>query len=161
MTANGDNKRQLTYTPIDERSPSISPDGKKIVYTTNAGDIWIVNVMTKQTKKLNLELKNVNHCRFSPESLIIKLLPYRKDYRIKAKSQTSSKRYKKLVARLRAYLKNEIERCFNKLIKLYRPARIIVEKLDLKSPHLSKRMNRLVQLSQTPQNSILTINSPL
>jgi len=67
MDANGDNKRQLTYTPIDERSPSISPDGKKIVYTTNAGDIWIVNVMTKQTKKLNLELKNINHCRFSPD----------------------------------------------------------------------------------------------
>jgi len=57
MDANGDNKRQLTYTPIDERSPSISTDGKKIVYTTNAGDIWIMDVMTKQTKKLNLELK--------------------------------------------------------------------------------------------------------
>ena len=40
MDANVENKRQLTYTPIDERSPSITPDGKKIVYTTNAGDIY-------------------------------------------------------------------------------------------------------------------------
>jgi len=28
MDANGENKIQLTYMPIDERSPLISPDGK-------------------------------------------------------------------------------------------------------------------------------------
>lgn len=67
MDADGKNKRQLTNTQIDERSPSISPDGKKIVYTTNAGDIWIMDIVTKQTKRLNLKFKNINHCRFSPD----------------------------------------------------------------------------------------------
>ena len=75
-----------------------------------------------------------------------KIVTLQKRLQDQGKKPTGSKRYKKLVARLRAYLKNEIKRCFNKLIKLYRPARIIVEKLDFKSPHLSKRMNRLVQL---------------
>lgn len=67
MDTDGRNKRQLTYTSIDEKVPSISPDGKKIIYTTNVGDIWIIDIMTKQTKKLNLKFKNINHCRWSPD----------------------------------------------------------------------------------------------
>jgi putative transposase len=54
-------------------------------------------------------------------------------------------KYRKYVKRLREFLKNEINRMLNRLIKLYKPKKIIIEKLDFRSPELSKRMNRLIQ----------------
>lgn len=41
-------------------------------------------------------------------------------------------------------MKNEINRCLNRVVQLYKPAEIIIEKLDFRSPELSKRMNRLI-----------------
>ena len=54
-------------------------------------------------------------------------------------------KYREYVRRLREFLKNEINRVLNRLINLYKPMKIIVEKLDFRSPELSKRMNRLIQ----------------
>jgi len=54
-------------------------------------------------------------------------------------------KYREYVRRLREFLKNEINRVLNRLINLYKPIKIIVEKLDFRSPELSKRMNRLIQ----------------
>jgi putative transposase len=54
-------------------------------------------------------------------------------------------KYREYVRRLREFLKNEINRLLNRLINLYKPMKIIVEKLDFRSPELSKRMNRLIQ----------------
>jgi transposase, IS605 OrfB family, central region len=55
------------------------------------------------------------------------------------------KKYRKYVDNLRNLLENEINRLINVVIKIYRPKRIIVERLDFRSPELSKRMNRMVQ----------------
>jgi len=55
------------------------------------------------------------------------------------------KKYRQYVDKLRDYLKNEINRLLNRLIKIYRPKKIVVEMLDFRSPDLSKRLNRLVQ----------------
>jgi len=55
------------------------------------------------------------------------------------------KKYRQYVDKLRDYLKNEINRLINRLIKIYRPKKIVVEMLDFRSPDLSKRLNRLVQ----------------
>jgi len=43
---------------------------------------------------------------------------------------------------LRDYLKNEINRLINVIVEIYKPKRIIVEKLDFRSPELSKRMKK-------------------
>jgi len=56
----------------------------------------------------------------------------------------SSRRYRELIRKVRAHLKNEVCRIINKIIRLYRPGRIIVEKLNFTSPNLSKRMNRIL-----------------
>jgi len=55
------------------------------------------------------------------------------------------KKYRHYVDKLRDYLKNEINRLLNVIVKIYKPKRIIVEKLDFRSPELSKRMNRMIQ----------------
>ena len=55
------------------------------------------------------------------------------------------KKYREYVNNLRELLKNEINRLINVIVKIYKPKRIIVERLDFRSPELSKRMNRLLQ----------------
>jgi len=56
----------------------------------------------------------------------------------------SSRRYRELIRKVRAHLKNEVCRIINKIIRLYKPGKIIVEKLNFTSPNLSKRMNRIL-----------------
>jgi putative transposase len=55
-----------------------------------------------------------------------------------------SPRYDSRVRELRDYLKNEINRIFNRVMEIYKPAEIIVERLDFRNPNLSRRMNRLL-----------------
>jgi putative transposase len=57
----------------------------------------------------------------------------------------SDKKFRKYVDNLRDLLKNEITRLINVVIKIYKPKRIIIERLDFRSPELSKRMNRIIQ----------------
>jgi putative transposase len=57
----------------------------------------------------------------------------------------NDKKYREYVDNLRELLKNEINRLINVIVKIYKPKRIIVEKLDFRSPELSKRLNRLLQ----------------
>ncbi|MBU4403371.1 MAG: transposase [Actinobacteria bacterium] len=64
--------------------------------------------------------------------------------RQKRKLNTASKRYKALRGKIRDYIKNEINRVLNRIARQYRPARIVVEKLDFRNQELSKRMNRLL-----------------
>ena len=58
---------------------------------------------------------------------------------------SKDKKYVKYVSKLSAFLKNEINRFLNRLIDIYRPSMLVVEKLDFRSPELSRRMNRLIQ----------------
>jgi putative transposase len=55
-----------------------------------------------------------------------------------------SKRYDHWVMKLQAYVENEIKRVINRLVELYKPKKVVVEHLDFRNPHLSRRMNRLV-----------------
>lgn len=65
--------------------------------------------------------------------------------RQKAGLRVRSKRYDKLVNRVRAFLKNEVYRTLNRVLMLHKPAEVCVEVLDFRSPDMSRRMNRLVQ----------------
>jgi putative transposase len=64
--------------------------------------------------------------------------------RQKQKLKTLSKKYKKLINKIKAYLKNEINRVINNLIKNNRPKEIVVERLNFTSPKLSKKLNRML-----------------
>jgi putative transposase len=65
--------------------------------------------------------------------------------RQKAGLPVRSARYDRLVARTRAFLKNEIHRTLRQVLLRHKPAQVSVELLDFRSPRLSRRMNRLVQ----------------
>ena len=54
------------------------------------------------------------------------------------------KRYDQLVKTVKNYLKNEINRLLNKIIKKYSPKTIIVEYLNFKKANLSKSLNRII-----------------
>jgi len=43
MDLDGSNKKELTHSEIDKRSPDLSSDGQKIVYVTNDGKLWIMD----------------------------------------------------------------------------------------------------------------------
>jgi putative transposase len=49
-----------------------------------------------------------------------------------------------LVKKVKNYLKNEINRIFNRIIKLNKPKEIVLEKLDFRNMNLSKRLNRII-----------------
>lgn len=79
------------------------------------------------------------------------LLAYDREIQaIARKAQREGKRlrevpaYREAVRRLRGFLQNEVNRLLNRLITLHAPATLVVERLDLSSPELSRRMNRLV-----------------
>jgi putative transposase len=55
------------------------------------------------------------------------------------------KKYREYVDNLRDLLKNEINRLINIIVKVYKPKKIIIERLDFRSPELSKRLNRMIQ----------------
>ena len=59
--------------------------------------------------------------------------------------KTASERYRYHAGRLRGWLKTELHRILNALIRKKRPAMLIVEALDFRNPNLSRRLNRLVQ----------------
>jgi putative transposase len=55
-----------------------------------------------------------------------------------------SERYNGLIKNLRAYIKNEINRVFNRIVELYLPKNINLERLNFKNSHLSKKLNRIL-----------------
>ncbi len=59
---------------------------------------------------------------------------------------SQDRKYTTLVGRLREFLKNEINRHLNRIVEIHKPKRIVVEKLDFRSPELSRRMNRLLSI---------------
>jgi putative transposase len=99
--------------------------GLNNLFATNNGDLFgrgFSKIIKKYDKYITLLAKN----------------------RQKQKLKTASNRYKKLVLKLKQYLKNEVNRVINKIIKNYRPAEIVVERLNFQSPKLSRRLNRVL-----------------
>lgn len=57
---------------------------------------------------------------------------------------TDSRRYRRFQGRIRGYVRNEVGRIINRLVRDPQLAEIVVEDLDFRSPKLSKQMNRLI-----------------
>jgi putative transposase len=56
-----------------------------------------------------------------------------------------SKRYRHWVSKLRNRVKNEVNRCLNRLVAIHRPSVMVWERLRFQTPNLSRRLNRLIQ----------------
>jgi TolB protein len=54
MNGDGTGLVQLTESPLDERSPAISPDGEQIAYSTSDGALWVMNAATKSATQIPL-----------------------------------------------------------------------------------------------------------
>ena len=112
-----------TYTPLIGKLPLDL--GLKTLFATDKGDLC-----GKRFYETLLKF----------DARITSLTSNRQRQGLKVKS----KKYDKAAGKLRAYLKNEICRCLNRLVELYKPAEVVVERLDFRNPNLSKRFNRLI-----------------
>lgn len=45
---------QLTHTPLDERAPALSHDGRRVAYATSDGALWVMTVDTHESVRLEL-----------------------------------------------------------------------------------------------------------
>lgn len=45
---------RLTETPLDERAPALSPDGKRVAYATSDGSLWVMNLGDRAATRLEL-----------------------------------------------------------------------------------------------------------
>jgi Tol biopolymer transport system component len=43
---------QLTYSPLDARTPSIAPDSSRVAYTTSDGGLWLLDLKSRANRKL-------------------------------------------------------------------------------------------------------------
>jgi len=43
MDLDGSNKKKLTRSKVDKRSPDLSADGRRIAYVTNEGELWVMD----------------------------------------------------------------------------------------------------------------------
>ena len=113
------------YKPLTDK---LSLDtGLRILFATNNGD---------------LIGRNFYETLQEFDSQIIELVSNRQRQGLKVRCRG----YDNLTNKLNAYLKNEINRCLNRLVKLYLPVEIVVEKLNFRNLNLSKRMNRLITI---------------
>ena len=101
--------------------------GTKHLFALSTGNIFGVN-FGKQLKDYDDKI-----------SLLQKRLQYQ------GIKPNSSKRYRRLVFKCRAFIKNEINRNFNKIIKELKPKEIVLERLDFRHSKLNKTMNRILR----------------
>ncbi|HHY80237.1 MAG TPA: IS200/IS605 family element transposase accessory protein TnpB [Thermoanaerobacter sp.] len=120
--------KELKKKEYEPMIPEIAIDlGLDPLFATDKGDLIGKQFLTFLTKM---------------DEKITRRMAYLQKNGIKPSQDTM---YNKMVKNLREFLKNEINRFLNHIVELYRPARIVVEKLDFRSPELSKRLNRLIQ----------------
>lgn len=117
-------REHKTYIPL---TPKIAIDvGLKVLIATDKGDLFSRNFYKKLcyydkiTIKLQKELQKQN----------IRL--------------SKNERYMNLVSIKRNYVKNEINKAINRMIVLYSPSEIVLERLNFNNSNMSRQMNRLI-----------------
>ena len=119
--------KDVAATPYKPRSAVLGLDvGIRNLLSSSEGDILGQNVLDKLVRW---------------DRAIATLAANRQ----KAGLRVRSPRYDRLVARTRAFLKNEIHRTLRQVLLRHKPALVSVEVLDFRSPRLSRRLNRIVQ----------------
>lgn len=80
-TANLDGSRpcRLTKSGMDKRYPSFSPQGERIAYVTNEGELWIMDVNGRNKRKIPLPI-HASQPRWSPHGKRIVFVSYQDLY---------------------------------------------------------------------------------
>lgn len=68
MGADGKNQHQLTYSPQDKHKPVWSPDGSKIIFHTNNGQLFTVNRDGTGEERVLIKFNNVQNADWSKNS---------------------------------------------------------------------------------------------
>ena len=102
-------------------------------------DVGLVNLFATNHGDL-LGKKAMNYIK-NMDKIITKLMANLQKQNIKP---NDSKRYVKLIKKVKSFIKNEINRVLNKLVKRYKPSEIHVEKLDFRGQNIGKVNNRLL-----------------
>lgn len=105
------------------------------------------------------------------QNFIKKLLYYdkritclQKELQIRGKIKLSeNKRYCSLTNSLRAFIKNEVCRVVNRIIKINKPSEMVFEELDFSDSLLSKKMNRILRNCGLAilKNKLISVNEEL
>ena len=100
--------------------------GLKVMFATNAGDLlgrsWI--------ERLSYYDELITACARHMQRI--------------GQTPNKSRRYRKLVQRVRGFIKTEVNRVINRLIEVHGPAALTLERLDFRQPCLSRRLNRIL-----------------
>ena len=99
--------------------------GLKVLFATNDGNLFGNDFYARLVKY---------------DTIITELAKNRQRQGLK----TSSPRCKSLVKKLRAFIKNEICRNLNRIVELYSPKTIVIERLNFQNSNLSPTTNRLL-----------------
>lgn len=80
-TANLDGTKPhlLTKTPYDKRYPAFSPDGKRITYVTNKGELWIMEENGRNNRRITVPL-HASQPRWSPDGESLAFVSYQDLY---------------------------------------------------------------------------------
>jgi len=159
-------KRKKIYIPIQSNNYFEDKTGvlKKVVQI-NKKDGKISFSLVKNlspeiiqyaTKKLGIDIGTVNFIATEFGDIIgkklMKTIKRRDEVIIKLQRNlqkqgvkpNDSERYKRLIKKSREYIKNEVNRLINKLVKLYRPESIHVEDLNFHGSNIGRTNNRIL-----------------
>jgi putative transposase len=131
--------KELSFSPMKEIPNLIDTYKNNVINETIAIDLGLRNLFA--TNYGDLIGRNFIDKLYDYDKKITKLASELQKHKIKLNKNL---RYRKLVNKIKNYLKNEINRCLNTIIKIHNPLKIIMERLDFKSPALNKRMNRIL-----------------
>lgn len=122
-------QRLIEYTDFSEPlSGEIGLDrGLVVAFATDQGDLHGLSFY-EQLKKYDKRLVHLSR------ELNKQNIPLR-----------SNKRYLHLQQDIKGYIKNEMNRCLNRIVTIHRPAKIIVDLLNFSDSHLSRRLNRILR----------------
>jgi len=67
VESDGSNPRQLTHDPVDKANLSWGGKGREILYNTNQGEMFIVQVESGEKRKISLSLSGMTDGDWSPD----------------------------------------------------------------------------------------------
>lgn len=120
--------KEIPKKEIKFKTDEVNLDfGLKVLFANHDGNLFgrkFYRVLLKYDKNISELMTNLQKQKIKP---------------------STSTRYNNLVRKLRAYIKNEINRVLNVIINLYNPKKVTLENLNFKDSHLSKILNRLLR----------------
>jgi putative transposase len=142
INIDSDNNLSVCFIKEEKDYKKLSIDEQRLKYISKVDkiglDFGLNNLFASSTG--NLYGRNFKEPIEKMDKIIVKIAKNRQKQGLKVRS----KRYDKLVNKLKSYIKNEVNRVLNQLVEKESPREIVIERLNFQSPKLSKRMNRIL-----------------